>query len=952
MTFARQSFSTRRGGMLVGLLFCTLAGHAVGARPLGIDVSYWQGNLSQTTWDNVYAAGRTFAFIRCAHYGVGGGDPDPYFASNMTRARNAGLLCGAYHFARPTIRDPQTEANYFVNYATQYWTSWTQYGPNFISSGFLRPVLDLEEGGGATPVGAANLSAWANAWLDAVTLATGIEPMVYCNSNYAKNYLNSTLASRTLWIANYSCSIDPQTASPPSGIGIWSNWVFWQYCSSLSVAGISPVDMNVFNGTPAQLQSYLIGGNIAPVISSVQAGSLTNAGATITWTTDSASSSQVEYGLTSAYGSTSPLDSTAVTAHSVALSGLAANTLYHYRVFSTNAYGTSASSDYTFTTSGPPTISSVQATSITNSTATITWTTNAPSTSRVSYGPTSGYGSQTTLDSTLTTSHAVNLSGLQSNATYHYQALSTNSYGAAQSTDATFTTIGTVPDIVVDNTDANCTVTGSWATATASAHIGTNYIFASGAGSGNTSEASATAKTRWTPNLSAAGNWNVYIYYASGTNRSTNTYWKVVNAGTTLTLRVNQQLLGNAYTLLASNVTFNSGSTGYVEAMNNTGDGAILQVDAVKWVYKGAVADTQPPTVPTGLIATAASSGSIQLNWTASTDNVGVAGYKVYRGGSYLASVAGASYLDTGLTANTSYGYQVSAYDAASPAVNESAQAAVVNRATLSIAPSVSNVTCERTAGSWYPTDGFAFTPVGGFGAGTLTRYLYAWDNTATHTWTGSETLWTAGVLSLNAASASLRYLHVQGYNLDGVANGSLDLGPWQFDGSAPATPVVTDDGSMTSNFASLHAAWTAADAQSGILKIEYRIRTGAGSVVRDWTDVGTAASVTASGLALASREMYFFDVRATNRAGTLSATGASDGILAFPYDMNNSGEVGTLDFVYFQACVQGADVPYPTGLAHDCGRLDGDVDGDVDVSDYGAFQTCYGPNDAACLPQ
>jgi hypothetical protein len=82
----------------------------------------------------------------------------------------------------------------------------------------------------------------------------------------------------------------------------------------------------------------------------VQSSAITNTSATITWTTDQASSSQVDYGTTSAYGSSSALSQTLVTSHSVQLSGLTANTTYHYRVDSTDAGGTTSSGDVTFTT--------------------------------------------------------------------------------------------------------------------------------------------------------------------------------------------------------------------------------------------------------------------------------------------------------------------------------------------------------------------------------------------------------------------------------------------------------------------------------------------------------------------------------------------------------------------------------------------------------------------------
>jgi len=82
--------------------------------------------------------------------------------------------------------------------------------------------------------------------------------------------------------------------------------------------------------------------------------------------------------------------------------------------------------------------------------------------------------------------------------------------------------------------------------------------------------------------------------------------------------------------------------------------------------------DTTAPSAPTGLSATAASSAQINLAWTASTDNVGVTGYRVERcqgaGCVTFAQVAtptGTSFSDTGLIAGTSYSYQVRAADAA-----------------------------------------------------------------------------------------------------------------------------------------------------------------------------------------------------------------------------------------------------------------------------------------------
>jgi chitodextrinase len=85
--------------------------------------------------------------------------------------------------------------------------------------------------------------------------------------------------------------------------------------------------------------------------------------------------------------------------------------------------------------------------------------------------------------------------------------------------------------------------------------------------------------------------------------------------------------------------------------------------------------DTTPPSAPTNLRLTPGYK-RIALSWTASVDNVGVAGYYVYRSGKRVASVTVASYTDTRLVSGTRYKYDVIAYDSAG---NKSAASATVS---------------------------------------------------------------------------------------------------------------------------------------------------------------------------------------------------------------------------------------------------------------------------------
>ncbi|MGW1163477.1 carbohydrate binding domain-containing protein [Streptomyces sp. NPDC002519] len=79
----------------------------------------------------------------------------------------------------------------------------------------------------------------------------------------------------------------------------------------------------------------------------------------------------------------------------------------------------------------------------------------------------------------------------------------------------------------------------------------------------------------------------------------------------------------------------------------------------------GGGSDTQAPTTPTGLASTGKTSSSVSLKWNASTDNVGVTAYDIYRGASQVLSVSGTSATVSGLSPSTSYTFSVKARDAA-----------------------------------------------------------------------------------------------------------------------------------------------------------------------------------------------------------------------------------------------------------------------------------------------
>ena len=109
--------------------------------------------------------------------------------------------------------------------------------------------------------------------------------------------------------------------------------------------------------------------------------------------------------------------------------------------------------------------------------------------------------------------------------------------------------------------------------------------------------------------------------------------------------------------------------------------GNALVADYVWNFTTGVVPDTTAPSTPAGLTASAVSQSQINLSWSASTDNVAVTGYRVYRGGALITTVGTVTtYQNTGLSASTSYTYTVQAIDAAG---NASGQSTVASATTL-----------------------------------------------------------------------------------------------------------------------------------------------------------------------------------------------------------------------------------------------------------------------------
>lgn len=210
------------------------------ARSLGIDVSDYQGDITVAEWTQIKNSGRDFAFTKATE---GVTFDATTFVNNMTRAKQAGVLIGAYHYGRPDNNAATADADHFITRITPYLTS-----------GYLRPVLDVEVDAGDITF----MSNWVNAFCNRVKTVTGITPLVYTGQFFASSNFNSTVTQWPLWIAQWPTNPNPQTGNP-AGTTPWPTWNFWQYSSTGTVPGISGnVDLDVYNGTLAQLQTTFV----------------------------------------------------------------------------------------------------------------------------------------------------------------------------------------------------------------------------------------------------------------------------------------------------------------------------------------------------------------------------------------------------------------------------------------------------------------------------------------------------------------------------------------------------------------------------------------------------------------------------------------------------------------------------------------------------------------------
>ena len=199
----------------------------------GIDVSHYQGDINwkmlKQTRQGKFPV--QFIFMKATE---GGDFSDDKFVANFDSAKAHGFIRGAYHFYNPKT-DANKQADFFIRSVK-------------LEPGDLPPVLDIEMKGKDMK----KLQQDLKIWLGKIENHYGVKPIIYASYKFKTKYLNDSIFNTyPYWIAHYYVD----------SVRYQGEWKFWQHTDVGTLPGIGEkVDLNVFNGSSADLQKMLLPG--------------------------------------------------------------------------------------------------------------------------------------------------------------------------------------------------------------------------------------------------------------------------------------------------------------------------------------------------------------------------------------------------------------------------------------------------------------------------------------------------------------------------------------------------------------------------------------------------------------------------------------------------------------------------------------------------------------------
>lgn len=321
--------------------------------------------------------------------------------------------------------------------------------------------------------------------------------------------------------------------------------------------------------------------------------------------------------------------------------------------------------------------------------------------------------------------------------------------------------------------------------------------------------------------------------------------YKVYRGGTlinTVNAYSSLNTIPNSYSVNVSGLSAGTTYAMQVEAVNHAGltTSSTLNVTT---------ADTTAPTAPTGLSSSNITETTATLSWTASSDNVGVTAYEVFRGATSLGTTVNTSFNVTGLSINQTYSMTVRARDAAG------------NNSAASSAHSIT--TADVTAPS-APT-GLSSANVTGTSA-TLS-WTAASDNVGVNEYeifNGASSIGTTANTSFNITgltNGQTYSMTVKAKDAAGnVSSASTALSITTLDTSDPTAPTGVTSSNVTETSATL--SWTAATDNVGVTSYE---------VFKNGTSIGSTSNTSFEVTGLTAGQTYSMTVKAKDAAGNVS---------------------------------------------------------------------------------
>lgn len=197
----------------------------------GIDISHHQGEID---WESVANDGWDFVIMKSTE---GGDWKDTKFINYYSEAESAGMIVGVYHYYS-FCTDPVLQANHFIEVAGDL-------------SGMLPPAVDLEFDNNCNKaIAVSDFREGLTGFIETIKKKYGVYPIVYCNEEFYRKYLDSPEFDKCLfWIRN--------VVSQPDLNG--RKWTLWQYTAKGSVSGIKgPVDLNAFSGRSFEFEELIM----------------------------------------------------------------------------------------------------------------------------------------------------------------------------------------------------------------------------------------------------------------------------------------------------------------------------------------------------------------------------------------------------------------------------------------------------------------------------------------------------------------------------------------------------------------------------------------------------------------------------------------------------------------------------------------------------------------------